>query len=90
MLNPDGQGNVQNKPVYYQLRQYVCQYDAERFAVSCQPFIRTFLESGRNLVEVTTTVNRGGRLPVAEDLRKEASTEPLVVPIEGVRPPRSS
>ncbi|GAA5821805.1 hypothetical protein JCM11251_001034 [Rhodosporidiobolus azoricus] len=89
-MKQDGQGEQKDKTAYYQLRQYVCRYDAERFAVSCQPFVRTFIEQGKNLVEVTTSVNRGGRLPIAAALREEASIEPLVVPISGVRSPPSS
>ncbi|GAA6038269.1 hypothetical protein JCM8097_003913 [Rhodosporidiobolus ruineniae] len=76
---------AQRKPEYF-LTQYVCQYNAEQRAVTCQPFVRSFVAKGRNLVEITPHVNQGGRLPEGV----EATTEPLVVPVGGASPPPKS
>ncbi|GAA5853769.1 hypothetical protein JCM8547_007442 [Rhodosporidiobolus lusitaniae] len=70
---------------YYQLSQYICRYDAEQRAVSCQPFVRTFLQQGRAFTEVTPSVNQGGRLPVA--LPVKTAVEPVTVNIGGTNAP---
>ncbi|BGP19166.1 hypothetical protein JCM10213_006488 [Rhodosporidiobolus nylandii] len=79
------------KAEYYQLSQYVCQYDAVQRSVTCSPYVRTFLKAANGtMTEVSTSVNRGGRFPQAKELREEAVTEPLIVPIGSARPPPKS
>lgn len=46
-----------------QIAQYTCLYNADKRAVDCLPFVRTFMQVGRQWTEVTPTVNAGGRLP---------------------------
>lgn len=70
--------------LFRQIAQYTCQYDAKLKSVQCLPFVRTFLETGRTLSEVTPSVNQGGRLPVAEGFK--GLTEPLYVPFAFLLP----
>ncbi|GAA6058607.1 hypothetical protein JCM10212_004018 [Sporobolomyces blumeae] len=57
---------------YYQMAQYTCVFNARDGQITCKPFVRTFLKSGKAMTEVTPVVNRGGRLPVTSELRNES------------------
>ncbi|GAA5972579.1 hypothetical protein JCM11641_001908 [Rhodosporidiobolus odoratus] len=80
-----------DKAEYYQLSQFVCQYNAVERTVDCKPFVRTFLlNANKTMLEVTPTVNQGGRLPVSVDWRENGTSEPLVIPIGRSSPPPAS
>ncbi|GAA5847056.1 hypothetical protein JCM9279_002670 [Rhodotorula babjevae] len=79
------------KAEFFQIAQYTCLYNADKRAVDCLPFVRTFMQVGRQFTEVTPTVNAGGRLPRGGLLSVPTDVEAAqTVPVKGSPPPGMS